>query len=71
MAEQQIRAGERFADIGSFSQRGGEGPNLWRTLGFRRRSGTPGSSTVEWEASQDYTFPTNDGPVVSSVQLTV
>jgi uncharacterized protein (TIGR00369 family) len=46
------------------------GPHVWRTLGFRRRVGAPGTSTVEWDASADYTFPTNDGPVVQGGLVT-
>jgi len=45
------------------------GPHVWRTLGFRRR-GTPGQSTVEWDASEDYSFPTKNGPVVQGGLVT-
>ena len=51
MPDSPITAGERFADLGSFGQRGGDGPNLWRTLGFRRTHWEPGTSTVEWDAT--------------------
>ena len=64
MPNSPITAGERFADIGSFSQRGGDGPNLWRTLGFRRTDWAPGSATVEWDATADYGFHTPTGPVI-------
>jgi uncharacterized protein (TIGR00369 family) len=70
MAEQQIRAGERFADLGSFSQRGGEGPNLWRTLGFRRTDWGPGTAVVEWDATVDYGFYTASGPVIQGGLVT-
>jgi uncharacterized protein (TIGR00369 family) len=70
MAEQQIRAGERFADLGSFSQRGGEGPNLWRTLGFRRTDWGPGTAVVEWDATVDYGFYTPAGPVIQGGLVT-
>lgn len=46
------------------------GPHVWRTLGFRRRAATPGRSTVEWQASEDYSFPTNNGPVVQGGLVT-
>ena len=46
------------------------GPHVWRTLGFHRRTAEPGRSTVEWNASQDYTFPTNTGPVVQGGLVT-
>jgi len=70
MADEPIRAGERFADIGSFSQRGGDGPNLWRTLGFRRIEWGPGTATVEWDATVDYGFHTPAGPVIQGGLVT-
>jgi uncharacterized protein (TIGR00369 family) len=70
MSDQPIRAGERFADIGSFAQRGGDGANLWKTLGFRRTDWGPGSSTVEWEATQEYGFVTPAGPVIQGGLVT-
>ena len=70
MPDRPITAGERFADIGSFSQRGGDGPNLWRTLGFRRTRWSPGSSTVEWDATPDYGFVTSNGYVIQGGLVT-
>ena len=70
MTNSPITAGERFADIGSFSQRGGDGPNLWRTLGFRRTHWEPGSATVEWDATADYGFYTPAGPVIQGGLVT-
>jgi uncharacterized protein (TIGR00369 family) len=70
MPNSPITAGERFADIGSFSQRGGDGPNLWLTLGFRRTGWAPGSSTVEWDATADYGFYTPAGPVIQGGLVT-
>jgi uncharacterized protein (TIGR00369 family) len=63
-------AGERFADVGNFSQRGGDGPNLWRTLGYRRTGWTPGGSTVEWDATLEYGFVSNTGPVIQGGLVT-
>ena len=37
------------------------GPHVWRTLGYRRMLTEPGRMDVEWEASEDYTFPDGDG----------
>ena len=37
------------------------GPHVWRTLGYRRSSTEPGRMEIEWEASEDYTFPDGDG----------
>jgi uncharacterized protein (TIGR00369 family) len=70
MTNTPIAAGERFADIDSFSQRGADGPNLWRTLGFRRTAWAPGSSTVEWDATVDYGFYSTSGPVIQGGLVT-
>ncbi len=55
---------------GSFTQRGGDGPNLWRTLGFRRTDWEPGGSTVEWDATLEYGFVTPAGPVIQGGLVT-
>jgi uncharacterized protein (TIGR00369 family) len=70
MPDRPIVAGERFADLGSFSERAGSGPNLWQTLGFRRTDWAPGSSTVEWDATQEYGFVTPAGPVIQGGLVT-
>jgi uncharacterized protein (TIGR00369 family) len=70
MPDSSNTAGERFADLDAFSQRGGEGPNLWRTLGFRRTHWEPGTSTIEWEATQEYGFLTPNGPVIQGGLVT-
>jgi len=70
MPDRPIVAGERFADVGSFGQRAGDGPNLWRTLGFRRTAWAPGSSTVEWNATVEYGFVTPAGPVIQGGLVT-
>jgi uncharacterized protein (TIGR00369 family) len=70
MPDSPILAGERFADVDSFSQRGPDGPNLWRTLGFRRSAWSPGASTVEWDATAEYGFPTPAGAVIQGGLVT-
>ena len=70
MPDSPITAGERFAQVGEFSQRAGDGPNLWRTLGFRRTEWGPGSSTVEWDATPDYGFATPGGQVIQGGLVT-
>ncbi len=70
MPDRPIVAGERFADITSFAQRAGDGPNLWRTLGFRRTDWGPGTATIEWDATQDYGFVTPAGPVIQGGLVT-
>jgi len=69
MADSPITAGERLAQVGSFGQRA-DGPNLWRTLGFRRTEWGPGTSTVEWDATADYGFVTPGGPVIQGGLVT-
>ena len=39
-------------------------PHVWRTLGYRRIRQEDGISIVEWDASEDYCFPTGSGWVV-------
>ena len=39
-------------------------PHVWRTLGYRRTSLEHGSTTLEWDASQEYAFPAASGPIV-------
>jgi uncharacterized protein (TIGR00369 family) len=70
MPDRPITAGERYADVGALSQRGGDGPNLWRTLGFRRTAWGPGESTVEWDATVEYGFRTPKGPVIQGGLVT-
>jgi uncharacterized protein (TIGR00369 family) len=70
MPDRPITAGERFADITAFAQRAGQGPNLWRTLGFRRTAWDAGTATVEWDATLDYGFVTASGPVIQGGLVT-
>lgn len=41
-----------------------DGPHVWRTLGYRRTATDPGRMEIEWEATEDYTFPDGDGSIV-------
>jgi uncharacterized protein (TIGR00369 family) len=41
-----------------------DGPHVWRTLGYRRTATEPGRMEIEWDASEDYTFPDGDGSIV-------
>jgi uncharacterized protein (TIGR00369 family) len=70
MPDRSVIAGERLNDLGSFAQRGGDGPNLWRTLGFRRTAWGPGESTIEWDATPDYGFVTPTGHVIQGGLVT-
>ncbi|MFF5227510.1 PaaI family thioesterase [Dactylosporangium sp. NPDC000521] len=74
MTDRPITAGERFSDVGDWNSsrgpNGSAGPNLWRTLGFRRTGWEPGGSTVEWDATVDYGFTTPGGPVIQGGLVT-
>jgi uncharacterized protein (TIGR00369 family) len=41
-----------------------DGPHVWRTLGYRRTATEPGRTEIEWDATEDYTFPDGDGSIV-------
>lgn len=60
----EIHAGQRFADMDRWEDRGGDGPHVWRTLGFRRAGWEPGHTVLEWDATADYGFPTNTGAII-------
>ncbi|MEV0128298.1 PaaI family thioesterase [Dactylosporangium sp. NPDC050688] len=70
MTDRPITAGERYADAGDWNGSRGDGPNLWRTLGFRRTGWQPGGSTVEWDATVEYGFTTPGGPVIQGGLVT-
>ena len=46
------------------------GVHLWRTLGYRQESWADGSSTVSWDATPEYGFPTSSGPVIQGGLVT-
>jgi uncharacterized protein (TIGR00369 family) len=49
---------------GEWEARRPGGPHIWRTLGFRLVASDDEQTVLEWDASDDYTFPTEDGPIV-------
>ena len=53
-----------MSDHGPWEDRRPGGPHIWRTLGYRRTLTEPGRMHVEWEATEDYTFPAGDGSIV-------
>ena len=65
-----ITPGERFADVEGWEQARGDGPHIWRTLGYRRVNWEPGGTTVEWDAPPEYCFTTAGGPVVQGGMVT-
>ncbi len=48
----------------------GEQAHLWQTLGYRGAGCEPGTSTVEWDASPAYCFPSGSGPIVQGGLVT-
>ena len=41
-----------------------DGPHVWRTLGYRGTPPVDGRSTIEWDASEEYSFPADSGPIL-------
>jgi uncharacterized protein (TIGR00369 family) len=46
------------------------GTHIWTTLGYRRLDWSSGSTTIAWDAPQDYCFPSSGGPVVQGGLVT-
>ena len=56
--------GDHFHDRERWDEQQPEGPHIWRTLGYRRTSWEPGRQVIEWDAQEDYAFPTQSGYIV-------
>jgi len=41
-----------------------DGRHIWNTLGYRRVAGDPGRVVVEWDAPEEFTFPTGARSIV-------
>jgi uncharacterized protein (TIGR00369 family) len=65
-----IPPGERFADIDAWDHARVAPPHLWNTLGYRRLSWEPGATSIAWDATADYCFPTAGGPIVQGGLVT-
>lgn len=65
-----ITPGERFDDADSFASEIDGGEHIWTTLGYRRTAWEPGLTTVAWEATPAYCFPTAGGPIVQGGLVT-
>ena len=65
-----IAPGERFADAEQWDHARATPPHLWATLGYRRLAWEPGSTTIAWDATADYCFPTASGPIVQGGLVT-
>lgn len=63
-----IEPGERFAHPPWEAH--ATPPHLWLTLGYRRTAWEPGRTSIEWDATADYGFPTASGPVVHGGMVT-
>ena len=46
------------------------GTHLWTTLGYRRLSWGTGTTTIAWEATPEYGFPTATGTVIQGGLVT-
>lgn len=46
------------------------GAHIWNTLGYQRLSWGEGTTTIGWDAPQDYCFPSAGGPVVQGGLVT-
>jgi uncharacterized protein (TIGR00369 family) len=60
----EFEPGTHFYDLQRWEDLRPEGAHLWKTLGFRRTLWEPGRQVVEWDATEDYSFPTNAGSIV-------
>ncbi|MDQ2960523.1 MAG: PaaI family thioesterase [Candidatus Dormibacteraeota bacterium] len=65
-----ITPGGRFDDPQAWEAAAADGPHIWRTLGYRRTDWRPGSTTIEWLATPEYSFPTAHGQVVQGGLVT-
>lgn len=66
----RIEPGERFSDVEGWETNRGDGPHIWRTMGYRRLSWEPGATSIAWDAPEAYCFPTANGPVVQGGLVT-
>jgi len=66
----EITPGERFHDRHAWTASEVDGPNIWKTLGYRRLAWEPGSTTIEWTAIPEYCFLTAEGHVVQGGLVT-
>lgn len=61
---------DRFADGNRWGSVRADGPDIWRTLGYRRVDQDDGGATVEWDATDAYCFPSPGGPIVQGGMVT-
>ena len=46
------------------------GKHLWTTLGYRRLGWGEGTTSIAWDATEEYGFPTAGGPVIQGGLVT-
>lgn len=46
------------------------GKHLWTTLGYRRLAWGEGTTSIGWDATEEYGFPTAGGPVIQGGLVT-
>jgi uncharacterized protein (TIGR00369 family) len=56
--------GDHFYERAKWEERRPEGPHIWRTLGYVRTLWEPGRQTIEWPATEHYSFPSLSGHIV-------
>ncbi len=66
----EVPPGDRFKDIDQWTRDRDGQPHLWKTLGYRRTGWEPGRTSIEWDATREYGFPTKGGHVVQGGLVT-
>ena len=57
-------------DLARFDDSLRSGTHLWTTLGYRREHWAVGTTTIAWDATADYGFPTASGTVIQGGLVT-
>lgn len=61
---------DQDARIARFEESLSQGAHLWNTLGYRRDSWGEGTTTISWDATPEYGFPTASGQVIQGGLVT-
>ena len=61
---------DQDARIARFEESLSQGAHLWTTLGYRRDAWGEGSTTISWDATPEYGFPTAGGQVIQGGLVT-
>jgi uncharacterized protein (TIGR00369 family) len=65
----EFEPGERFFDRDWEEVPPAGAPHIWRTLGYRRALWEPGHQVIEWNATEDFCFPSDTGYIVHGGML--